>query len=150
MPVYTGTVDGETVREYPELAYNEKIVEVEYYYHYGELMNPFEPNPFKYNFYRITTEYIDIMQRKDSTFYYGRLNDHKMIVDGRTLTKDYLMQNPKLSTQPTVVKSRRRTTSSQQSDDGGDNRRHSYKPKKGTRCRRGYKLINGMCVKILK
>lgn len=146
MPVYSGTVDGETIRSYPELANNERVVEVEYFYHYGQYMNPFEPNPFQYNFYRITTEYIDIMQRKDSTFYYGRLNDHKIMIDGRTLSRDYNIRNPSLSTQPSVNLSPGKRSLPSSLMKGG-NQRKSYKPRAGKRCARGYKLINGMCVK---
>lgn len=68
MPVYTGTVDGETIREYPDLAANEKIVEVEYFYMHGELMNPFEPNPFKYNFYRLLQNSLILWSEKDRHF----------------------------------------------------------------------------------
>ena len=169
MPVYSGTVDGETIRSFPELSYNERVVEVEYFYHYGQHMNPFEPNPFQYNFYRITTEYIDIMQRKDSTFYYGRLNDHKIIIDGRTLSRDYNIRNPSLSTQPMVdvfsikEQSRRDGSLPSKSKTRGNLKSSSkkflpgttpyaYKPKSDERCRKGYKseLIMGrrMCVKI--
>ena len=109
-------------------------------------MNPFEPNPFQYNFYRITTEYIDIMQRKYSTFYYGRLNDHKIMIDGRTLSRDYNIRNPSLSTQPSVNLSPGKRSLPSSLMKGG-NQRKSYKPRAGKRCARGYKLINGMCVK---
>lgn len=73
MPVYTGTMDGETIGSYPELADNERIVNTEIFYHYSGISNPFEPNPFSYNMFRITTEYFTPEVRRDASYYHGAL-----------------------------------------------------------------------------
>ena len=83
MPVYTGTMDGETIGSYPELADNERIVNTEIFYHYSGISNPFEPNPFAYNMFRITTEYFTPGQRKDASYYHGALaGDHHDVTEG--------------------------------------------------------------------
>ena len=147
MPVYTGTMDGETIGSYPVLSDNERIVNVEYFYHYPQHMNPFEPNPFKYNFYRITTEYFTPEVRRDASYYHGALaGDRNDVTEAAPL--GHRLHIPTSMTPSEFAKllspGKRSLPSSLMK---GGNKTKSYKPRAGKRCAPGYKLINGMCVK---
>ena len=147
MPVYTGTMDGETIGSYPELADNERIVNTEIFYHYSGISNPFEPNPFAYNMFRITTEYFTPEVRRDASYYHGALagdrNDvteaaplgHRLHIPTSMSPSEFakLLSPGKRSLPSSLMK--------------GGNKTKSYKPRAGKRCAPGYKLINGMCVK---
>lgn len=147
MPVYTGTMDGETIGSYPELADNERIVNTEIFYHYSGISNPFEPNPFAYNMFRITTEYFTPEVRRDASYYHGALagdrNDvteaaplgHRLHIPTSMSPSEFakLLSPGKRSLPSSLMK--------------GGNQRKSYKPRAGKLCAPGYKLINGMCVK---
>jgi hypothetical protein len=161
MPVYTGTMDGETIGSYPELADNERVVNTEIFYHFSGISNPFEPNPFQYNMYRITTEYFTPEVRRDASYYHGALagdrNDvteaapmgHRLSVPTSMSPSEFakLLSPGKRSLPSSLMKGGKNKSS---------NKIKQYKPLRGMKCRPGYKFVSvpgsevGMCVLIRK
>lgn len=161
MPVYTGTMDGETIGSYPELADNERIVNTEIFYHYSGISNPFEPNPFAYNMFRITTEYYTPGERRDASYYHGALagdsNEvteaapmgHRLHIPTSMSPSEFakLLSPGKRSLPSSLMKGGTKKLSK---------KIKQYKPLRGMKCRPGYKFVSvpgsevGMCVLIRK
>jgi hypothetical protein len=146
MPVYTGTMDGETIGSYPELADNERIVNTEIFFHYSGI-SPHDPNPFLYNMYRITTEYFTPEVRRDASYYHGALaSDRNEVTEAAPMGhRLHIPTSMSPSEFAKLLSPGKRSLPSSLMK--GGNQRKSYKPRASKRCAPGYKLINGMCVK---
>ena len=145
MPEYTVIINDPDT--YPEYAFNEVIVSSEVYD--VSLLSPLHnvdigPQIAGYNRMRITTKYLDMTSRKPASAYHGPL---ATVVDynstsRRTLSRGNMnnLTSPELSRRALSLSSRVKTRGKSKSkslsytewNDG-------YQPKKGERCRPGYR-----------